>query len=218
MQHFIATYGYLAVFVLMAAESACLPVPSELIMLFGGALAAGAVSGAHPDLTLVIAAGTLGNVAGSYVAWAVGRYAGQATLRRWGRYVWLRDEDVDRATRWFDRYGAAAVFLGRLLPVVRTFISLPAGFANMAPVRFGVYTLAGCVPWTAALAIAGYAVGRDWQRIADDFHGPTYVIAGIIGVAALICVVLFLRRRRREQAARSAAETDPAAPVRTPHT
>jgi membrane protein DedA with SNARE-associated domain len=218
MQHFIATYGYLAVFALMAAESACLPVPSELIMLFGGALAAGAVSGAHPDLTLVIAAGTLGNVAGSYVAWAVGRYAGQATLRRWGRYVWLRDEDVDRATRWFDRYGAAAVFLGRLLPVVRTFISLPAGFANMAPVRFGVYTLAGCVPWTAALAIAGYAVGRDWQRIADDFHGPTYVIAGIIGVAALICVVLFLRRRRREQAARSAAETDPAAPVRTPHT
>jgi membrane protein DedA with SNARE-associated domain len=218
MQHFIATYGYLAVFVLMAAESACLPVPSELIMLFGGALAAGAVSGAHPDLTLVIAAGTLGNVAGSYVAWAVGRYAGQATLRRWGRYVWLRDEDVDRATRWFDRYGAAAVFLGRLLPVVRTFISLPAGFANMAPVRFGVYTLAGCVPWTAALGIAGYAVGRDWQRIADDFHGPTYVIAGIIGVAALICVVLFLRRRRREQAARSAAETDPAAPVRTPHT
>jgi membrane protein DedA with SNARE-associated domain len=218
MQHFIATYGYLAVFVLMAAESACLPVPSELIMLFGGALAAGAVSGAHPDLTLVIAAGTLGNVAGSYVAWAVGRYAGQATLRRWGRYVWLRDEDVDRATRWFDRYGAAAVFLGRLLPVVRTFISLPAGFANMAPVRFGVYTLAGCVPWTAALAIAGYAVGRDWQRIADDFHGPTYVVAGIIGVAALICVVLFLRQRRREQAARSAAETDPAAPVRTPHT
>ena len=218
MQHFIATYGYLAVFVLMAAESACLPVPSELIMLFGGALAAGAVSGAHPDLTLVIAAGTLGNVAGSYVAWAVGRYAGQATLRRWGRYVWLRDEDVDRATRWFDRYGAAAVFLGRLLPVVRTFISLPAGFANMAPVRFGVYTLAGCVPWTAALGIAGYAVGRDWQRIADDFHGPTYVIAGIIGVAALICGVLFLRRRRREQAARPAAGTDPAAPVRTPHT
>jgi membrane protein DedA with SNARE-associated domain len=215
MQHFIATYSYLAVFVLMAAESACIPVPSELIMLFGGALAAGAVKGAHPDLTAVIAAGTLGNVAGSYVAWAVGRYAGQATLRRWGRYVWLRDEDVDRATRWFDRYGAAAVFLGRMLPVVRTFISLPAGFANMAPVRFGVYTLAGCVPWTAALGIAGYAVGRNWQRVADGFHGPTYVIAGIIGVGALICVALFLRRRRREQSARSAAETEPAAPVRT---
>ncbi len=196
MQHFIATYGYLAVFVLMAAESACVPVPSELIMLFGGALAAGAVAGAHPNLVLVIVAGTLGNVAGSYVAWAAGRYAGRATIRRWGRYIWLKDEDIDRATGWFERYGAAAVFVGRMLPVVRTFISLPAGFANMPPVRFGVYTLAGCIPWTAALGVAGYAVGRDWQRIADAFHGPTYVIAGIVAVVALVCVVVFVRRRR----------------------
>jgi membrane protein DedA with SNARE-associated domain len=200
VQHFIATYGYLAVFVLMAAESACIPVPSELIMLFGGALASGAVQGSHPNLTLIIVAGTLGNVAGSYVAWFAGRYVGQATLRRWGRYVWLREEDVDRATRWFERYGAAAVFFGRMLPVVRTFISLPAGFANMPPVRFGVYTLAGCIPWTAALGIAGYAVGRNWQRIADGFHGPTYVIAGIVAVAALIAIAAFLRRRRRERA------------------
>ncbi len=200
VQHFIATYGYLAVFVLMAAESACIPVPSELIMLFGGALASGAMQGGHPNLTLIIVAGTLGNVAGSYVAWFAGRYAGQATLRRWGRYVWLRDEDVDRATRWFERYGAAAVFFGRMLPVVRTFISLPAGFANMPPVRFGVYTLAGCIPWTAALGIAGYAVGRNWQSIADGFHGPTYVIAGIVAVAALVAIAVFLRRRRREQA------------------
>jgi membrane protein DedA with SNARE-associated domain len=201
MQHFIATYGYLAVFVLMAAESACIPVPSELIMLFGGALASGAVAGAHPDLTLVIVAGTLGNVAGSYVAWSVGRYAGQASLRRWGRYVWLKAEDVDRATRWFERYGAAAVFVGRMLPVIRTFISLPAGFANMRPVRFGVYTLAGCIPWTAALGVAGYAVGRNWQHIADAFHGPTYAIAGIVAVMVLIGVVVFVRRRRRERIA-----------------
>jgi membrane protein DedA with SNARE-associated domain len=201
VQHFIATYGYLAVFILMAAESACIPVPSELIMLFGGALASGAMKGSHPDLALIIVAGTLGNVAGSYVAWLAGRYVGQATLRRWGRYVWLKDEDFDRATRWFERYGAAAVFFGRMLPVVRTFISLPAGFANMRPVRFGAYTLAGCIPWTAALGIAGYAVGQNWQRIADGFHGPTYVIAGIVAVAALVGVVAFLRRRRRERAA-----------------
>lgn len=211
MQHFIATYGYLAVFVLMAAESACIPVPSELIMLFGGALASGAVAGSHPGLTLVIAAGTLGNVAGSYVAWVAGRYVGQATLRRWGRYVWLKDEDIDRATRWFERYGAAAVFFGRMLPVVRTFISLPAGFANMRPVRFGVYTLAGCIPWTAALGIAGYAVGRNWQRIADAFHGPTYVLAGIIGLAVVVAIVIYLRRRRR---AGTATAADPE-PVRT---
>src|SRR5256885_10875906 len=207
MQHFIATYGYLAVFVLMAAESACIPVPSELIMLFGGALASGAVAGAHPDLTLVIVAGTLGNVAGSYLAWSVGRYAGQASLRRWGRYVWLKDEDVDRATRWFERYGAAAVFVGRMLPVIRTFISLPAGFASMRPVRFGVYTLAGCIPWTAALGIAGYAVGRNWQHIADAFHGPTYAIAGIVGVILLAGMVVFVRRRRSERIAEHAEET-----------
>jgi len=216
MQHFIATYGYLAVFVLMAAESACIPVPSELIMLFGGALASGAIAGGHPDLTLIIAAGTLGNVAGSYLAWLAGRYAGQATLRRWGRYVWLKDEDFDRATRWFERYGAAAVFFGRMLPVVRTFISLPAGFANMRPVRFGLYTLAGCVPWTAALGIAGYAVGRNWQRVADAFHGPTYVFAGVLAVAFLIGAVVFLRRRRRERAAAAAGpDTDRPAPVST---
>ncbi|MGI5228047.1 DedA family protein [Actinoallomurus sp. CA-142502] len=201
MQHFIATYTYLAVFLLMAAESACIPVPSELIMLFGGALAAGAVNGAHPDITLIIVAGALGNVAGSYVAWAAGRYAGQATLRRWGRYVWLREDDIDRAARWFDRYGAAAVFFGRMLPVVRTFVSLPAGFAAMPPVRFGIYTLAGCIPWTAALGVAGYAVGRNWQRIADAFHGPTYVVAGVVAVIALVAVGVFVRRRRAQDAA-----------------
>jgi membrane protein DedA with SNARE-associated domain len=135
VQHFIATYGVAAVFLLMLAESACIPVPSELIMLLGGALAAGAVAGVHPSLVLIIIAGVAGNVAGSYVAWAVGRYGGQAAVRHWGRYVGLREHDIDRATVWFDRHGPAAVFFGRLIPVVRTFISLPAGFGNMPPVR-----------------------------------------------------------------------------------
>ena len=126
MQHFITTYGVAAVFVLMLAESACIPVPSELIMLLGGALAAGAVAGAHPSLVLIIIAGVAGNLAGSYVAWAVGRYGGHAAVRRWGRYVGVREHDIDRATAWFDRNGPAAVFFGRLVPVVRTFISLPA--------------------------------------------------------------------------------------------
>src|SRR5215469_18322256 len=97
VQHFIASYGYAAVFLLMLAESACIPVPSEVIMLFGGALAAGAVAGAHPSLAGIIIAGVLGNVAGSYVAWAVGRYAGQAAARRWGRRVGIREHEVDRA-------------------------------------------------------------------------------------------------------------------------
>jgi membrane protein DedA with SNARE-associated domain len=140
MQHFIATYGYLAVFILMVAESACIPVPSELIMPLGGALAAGAVAGHHLSLTLVIVAGVAGNVVGSYIAWAVGWYGGQAALRRWGGRFWLREHDIEVANRWFDRYGPRAVLIGRMLPVVRTFISLPAGIARMRPLRFGVYT------------------------------------------------------------------------------
>ena len=202
MQHLIAQYGYLAVFFLMLAESACIPVPSELIMLFGGALAAGAVTGVHPSLAGIIAAGVLGNVAGSYVAWAVGRYAGQAVVRRWGRRAGIREREIDRAAAWFERHGPAAVLLGRLVPVVRTFISLPAGFAAMPPARFGVYTTLGCIPWTAALGIAGYALGANWQGVASAFHGPTYVISAVGAVTLAAALALHLRRTRREAAGR----------------
>ncbi|HET6186145.1 MAG TPA: DedA family protein, partial [Trebonia sp.] len=168
MQHLITQYGYVAVFLLMLAESACIPIPSEVIMLFGGALAAGAYPGAHPSLIGIVLAGVLGNVAGSYIAWAVGRYAGQPAVRRWGRRFGVRGHDIDRATAWFDRYGSGAVLFGRMVPVVRTFISLPAGFAGMPAGRFGLFTTLGCIPWTAALGIAGYALGANWQHIAND--------------------------------------------------
>ena len=201
MQSFITHYGYLAVFLLMLAESACIPIPSELIMLFGGALSAGAVAGAHPSLAGIIVAGVLGNVAGSYVAWAVGKYAGQAAVRRWGRRVGIREGEIDRAAAWFERHGAAAVLIGRVVPVVRTFISLPAGFAAMPPVRFGVYTTLGCIPWTAALGIAGYYLGANWQSVANGFHGPTYAIAAIVVVAIAAAVIVRFRRARRNRAA-----------------
>ena len=200
MQHFIANYGYVAVFLLMLAESACIPIPSELIMLFGGALAAGAVVGTQLNLVLVIVAGVAGNVVGSYLAWGVGRYGGQAALHRWGRRLWLRDHDLDKATAWFTKYGPVAVGLGRVLPVIRTFISLPAGIAAMSPVRFGVYTTLGCIPWTAALGVAGYAVGRNWQTLADDFHGPTYVIAGIVAIVAGVWTGVPVGRRLSQSA------------------
>ena len=205
MQNFIATYGYLAIFILMAAESACIPVPSELIMTLGGALAAGAVAGHHLSLAVVIVAGVAGNVLGSYIAWAVGRYGGQAALQRWGGKVWLRPHDIDTAYRWFDKYGPRAVLIGRLLPVVRTFISLPAGIAGMRPLRFGIYTTLGCIPWTAALAGAGYAVGANWRQIPNAFHTVTYVVAAIVIIALAIAVWLFIRHRRSEQAGGSHA-------------
>lgn len=201
MQHLITQYGYVAVFLLMLAESACIPVPSEVIMMFGGALAAGAFPGAHPSLLGIVVAGVLGNVAGSYAAWAVGRYAGLAAVRRWGRRVGVRSHEIDRATAWFERHGPVAVLLGRVVPVIRTFISLPAGFADMPAGRFGLFTTLGCIPWTAALGIAGYALGANYQHVANDFHGPTYAIAAIIVVALLVAVVLHVRRRRGADAA-----------------
>jgi membrane protein DedA with SNARE-associated domain len=204
VQHLISQYGYLAVFVLMLAESACIPVPSEVIMMFGGALAAGAVPGAHPSLVGVFAAGVLGNVAGSYIAWAVGKYAGQAAIRRWGRRVGIREHEIDKATVWFERHGTLAVLVGRVIPVIRTFISLPAGFAEMPAGVFGLYTTLGAIPWTAVLAILGYALGANWEHVANDFHGPTYAIAGILVIAV---VVIIVRRRR----AKAAAAPSPAA-------
>ncbi len=200
MQTFIENYGYLAIFVLMLAESACIPVPSELTMVFGGALAGGAVAGIHLNLALVVVAGVAGNVAGSYLAWALGRWGGRPAWRRWGRYLLLREDDIDRAERWFSRHGPKAVFIGRLLPVIRTFISLPAGLAEMRPLRFGIYTTAGCIPWTLGLAYAGYVVGANWQSVVSAFHGPTYALAAVIGVLIVVGVIILVRRRRRDQA------------------
>ena len=211
MTNLISQYGYLAVFVLMLAESACIPVPSEVIMMFGGALAAGAIAGAHPSLVGVFVAGVLGTVAGSYIAWAVGRYAGQTAIRRWGKRVGIREHEIDKATVWFERHGTVAVLIGRVIPVIRTFISLPAGFADMSAGTFGLYTTLGSIPWTAALAILGYALGANWEHVANDFHGPTYVIAGIlvIGIAA----VIIRRRRARAASPVPAAQPAPAPPA-----
>jgi membrane protein DedA with SNARE-associated domain len=198
VQQFISSYGYAAILLLMLAESACIPIPSELTMPFGGAIAAGAVAGAHLNLVLVIVAGVAGNVIGSYVAWAVGRYGGDAATRRWSRFLGGRS-GIERSQRWFDRYGGRAVFFGRLLPVVRTFISLPAGYARMRPVRFGIYTTAGCIPWIGGLAWAGYAAGANWQHVQGLVNGPAYAIAGLIGLLLIAGAVTFIVRRRRKR-------------------
>jgi membrane protein DedA with SNARE-associated domain len=206
VQHFISSYGYLAIFLLMLAESACIPVPSELTMPFGGAAAAGAVAGVHLNLALVIAAGVAGNVVGSYVAWAVGWYGGEAATRRWSRFLGGRS-GIDRSQRWFDRYGGRTVFFGRLLPVVRTFISLPAGYARMRPLRFGVYTAAGCLPWIGGLAWAGYAAGANWQHVQHLVNGPAYVIAGLVALLVIAGIVMAIVRWRKRAAAH---RTEPA--------
>src|SRR5260370_35975780 len=157
----------------MLADSACIPIPSEVIMLFGGALAAGAYPGAHPSLLGIVLAGVLGTVAGSYIAWAVGRYAGQPAVRRWGRRFGVRGHDIDRATAWFDRYGSGAVLFRRVVPVVRTFISLPAGVAGKAAGRVGPFTTLRLLPGAAALGIARHALGSKRAPTRHDFPRPT---------------------------------------------
>jgi membrane protein DedA with SNARE-associated domain len=133
-----------------------------------------------------------------------------AALQRWSGKVWLREHDIAVAYRWFDRYGPRAVLIGRLLPVVRTFISLPAGIAGMRPLRFGIYTTIGCIPWTAALAGAGYAVGANWQQIPNAFHTVTYIVAAIVIIALAIGVWLFIRYRRAERRGGVHAAANPA--------
>ena len=213
MQQFISSYGYLAILLLMIAESACIPVPSELTMPFGGAIAAGAVAGAHLNLALVIVAGVVGNVIGSYLAWAAGRYGGEAASRRRPRFLGGRS-GIERAQRWFGRYGGRAVFIGRLLPVVRTFISLPAGYARMRPVRFGIYTTAGCVPWIGGLAWAGYAAGASWQKVQHSVNTPAYIIAGLIGLLVIAAITAALVQRRRRPPAVDPAPNGSPASVR----
>ncbi len=207
MEHWITKtildYGYVAVFLLMVAESACIPVPSEVTMLFGGALANAAfVTGVvHADHTLsvvlVALAGTAGNLVGSWIAWGVGYRGGRPLIDRFGRYVLLRPHHVDRAEAWFSDHGEAAVFGARLLPVVRTFISLPAGVARMPFTRFSLYTVAGCLPWTFALAWAGDALGGQWKSV-ERWLRPISIMVGVAVVAAIVWwVVRQIQRSRR---------------------
>ncbi len=205
MQQFISTYGYFAIFALMLAESACIPIPSELTMPLGGALAAGAVPGVHLSLALVITVGVAGNVAGSYVAWAVGRYGGEPAWRRLRGSAAGGDHGLVRAQRWFGRYGGRSVLIGRLLPGVRTFISLPAGFARMSPLPFGLYTVAGCVPWVAGLTWAGWAAGSNWRHVTGLVQDAAYAIGGLVGLLVIVGIILIVRARRRTGAAGTAA-------------
>ena len=205
MEHLITDtilqYGLLAVFVLMVLESACIPVPSEITMLFGGALANASfvaslgAEGQHLNFVAVGLAGTFGNLVGSWIAWGVGWRGGRPLIERWGRYVFLRKHELDRAEVWFDRHGEAAVFVSRLLPVIRTFISLPAGIAEMRFLRFSVYTFLGCLPWTFALAALGYLLGSQWH-VVDKFLRP---ISIVIAVLVVVAAGWWLYRRWKEQ-------------------
>lgn len=197
MTDVIGQHGYLAVFVLMVLESALIPIPSEVTMVFGGFLVA------RGDLSFfwVAMLGALANVLGSWLAYWLGIWGGRPLVERWGKYVLLSPHDIDRAHDWFERHGEAAVFFGRLLPVVRTFISLPAGVARMPFGKFTLYTFLGCIPWTFALTWAGYAVGENWKTVLRYGEPVSWAIA----IALLGVIVWWVRKRLRERRAEAAA-------------
>ena len=206
LTHFItgtvADYGYLAVFVLMTLESACVPIPSEVTMLFGGALASAGFAGdAQLSLAGVTAAGVLGNVVGSWLAYGAGAWGGRRLVDRYGRYLLIRPHEVDRAHEWFERRGELAVFVSRLLPVIRTFISLPAGIARMPFWRFTVFTALGCVPFVFLLALGGRLAGDNWATVRRVLEPASWVIAGML----VVLLVVFVRRRWRSVRAEYAA-------------
>jgi membrane protein DedA with SNARE-associated domain len=162
----ISKSGYWGIILLMGIESACIPLPSEVIMPFSGYLA---YSGRF-RLSWVALAGALGCNVGSLVAYCIGAWGGRPLVERFGRYVLLTHHDLEVADRWFVRYGDSTVFFSRLLPVVRTFIALPAGITRMNFLRFNVYTFLGSLPWCWALAYAGMKLGERWATLRTYFH------------------------------------------------
>jgi len=188
----ISSAGYIGVISLMAIESACIPLPSEIIMPFSGYL----VFRGDFDLLWVALAGAFGCVVGSVPAYYFGLYGGRPLIERYGKYVLISHHDLDIADRWFARYGDWAIFFSRLLPVVRTFISFPAGVARMNVSRFVIYTFIGSFPWCLGLAYIGMKLGENWDTLGVYFHEFDIVIGILIGAGIIYYLWRHLRNRK----------------------
>ena len=195
IESFVRSWGYFAVFILMFFESACIPIPSEVTMVFAGFM----VSRGIMNLWLVTAAGTIANVAGSIATYYIGAKGGRPLVQRYGKYVLISHKKLDTADRWFGKYGEWAVFISRLLPGVRTFISLPAGVARMDVGRFLLYSTIGCVPWCFMLTYIGFKMGENWESVLYYYHRFEYLIIGIIVLAIIILVVLWIYRSKKSK-------------------
>jgi membrane protein DedA with SNARE-associated domain len=187
--HFVASYGLLAVFVLMVVESCGIPFPSEVTMPVAGLLAAAG----HLNLAAVIVTGAFANLVGSLIAYWLAARFGEPLLLGPGRYAGIRRHHLEIADGWFGRWGLPAVFFGRMLPVIRTYISFPAGLARVDLPKFSILTFFGALPWCAALALAGYLLGTNYERISGPIEKAAIVIALLVAVGL---VVWYLRGRR----------------------
>ena len=192
VSNLVATYGLVAVFVLMMAESCGIPFPSEVVMPSAGLLAAGG----HLNLVAAIFAGAFANLVGSLIAYGLAARFGEPLLLGPGRYIGIRRHHLETADGWFQRWGLWAVFFGRVLPVIRTYISFPAGLARINLARFAILTFVGALPWCAALAIVGYELGRNYDRISSPIQKGAVVIALLV----VIAIVVWYVQGRRETA------------------
>jgi len=192
LSNLVATYGLVAVFVLMVAESCGIPFPSEVVMPSAGLLAATG----HLNLVAAIVVGAFANLVGSLIAFGLAARFGEPLLLGPGRYVGIRRHHLEIADGWFRRWGLFAVFFGRMLPVIRTYISFPAGLARIDVARFALLTFVGALPWCAALALVGYELGKNYERVS----GPVGTIALVIALLVVVAVVVWYVRGRGETA------------------
>lgn len=193
LSNFVAAYGLFAVFVLMVFESCGFPFPSEVIMPTSGLLAATG----HLNLVAAIVAGALANLVGSLIAYGLAARFGEPLLLGPGRYIGIRAHHLELAEGWFQRWGLFAVLLGRVLPVIRTYISFPAGLARVEIVRFSALTFIGALPWCAALALAGYVLGKNYDRVSRPIEYAAILLALVV---AAIVVIWYVRGRRMQTA------------------
>jgi membrane protein DedA with SNARE-associated domain len=211
LSHFVRDAGLPGIFALMAISSACIPIPSEVVMLFAGfAVADPTQSAAHHHMTMtgVVLAGLIGTMVGSWIAYAVGRGGRLELFERHGAKLHMGPTQIERADRFFARYGEPTVLFGRMVPLVRAFVSLPAGVSRMPLGRFTVFSLIGTIPWVLALALAGHALGSDWTSVRKAFQYVDYAILALIVVGIVYAVA-----RRRARAASATPEDKPAADV-----
>ncbi len=177
---FINSTGYVGIFILSLLESAGIPIPSEVVIPFSGFL----VTSGKFSLWGVAIVATLANLAGSIILFLIGRSGGRWILERYGKYIFIHKKDLDTADRWFSEHGVKAVFWGRMLPVVRTFISLPAGVAGMDLARFSLFTFLGALPWNFLLALIGLKAGENWNILHDYFRKADIfiVVLAVVGI------------------------------------
>lgn len=202
MEHFLETWGYLAVFVLSFVSAMGLPVGAEVAIIFGGVLASGQIANEphHLNLIAVIVVATVAEVLGSLAGYLIGYFGGRPLVDRVGKYVLLTHKDLDRAEAWFARRGEPVVLFGRFIPLLRSFVSFAAGLGEMAMAKFVAFTVIGCAVWCTVLTSVGYGLGSSYQRVLNGFSYAGYVAAVLVVLAV---AVLFIHRLRVMRAERS---------------